>query len=169
MTWQLSHHFVGMTCDRAMRLSRFGRAKRPTCPHVGGAGVGEAIADSITALLLRRGIDYPPAAGGNTWLWCLGGPDLYRRPLPADFDEQNLGAETCLDLNLYVCDRHKIVSLELFPFDLVPEYGGSGPGNPRQSTPIGLGADAAAVAGLLERAEPWLDEILEFPIGKASS
>lgn len=127
--------------------------------------MGEAIADVVTTMLLTRGIDYPPAAGDNRWLWCLGGPELYRRPFPEGVDglETHLNADTCVDLNLYVCDEHEVVSVDVFPFDLVPEWGGSGPDDPRQSESVALGSRSQAAAAVPDRVEGWLDRVLMWP------
>jgi len=111
-------------------------------------------------MLARRGVQYDPVGEGGSWLWCLGGPDLYRRPFPESYEDCAVD-DSCLDLNVWVCDEHRIVTADLFPYDLVPETGGSSIEDPRRSTPIPLGQDGAVAAKeFLHRLEAWLGEIL---------
>lgn len=167
MAWQLTHRFVGSPCERGavLRLGSRGRwtRRRGRCPHDKGSGLGAALAEEVTAFLRSRGIDCQPAAGGNTWLWCLGGPDLYRRPFPYGFDDLDT-SDTCVDLNLYVCDLHHAVSVELYPYDLIAERGGSSPDDPRHSESVELGDIEQVPAAVLDRLEPWLDEVVAWPV-----
>lgn len=173
MTWQLVHHHVGSPCSSGVPLRRNGlidrvrmprggggltvRNRRPSCPLDDGSLVATTLGPAVTALLHRRGIDYEPVGPSNSLLWCLGGTELYRKP--DDVDE--LQADDCLDLQLRVCDAHRTISLELYPYDLVPERGGSGPDDPLQSEPIDLGDNQPEVIDqVMVRLESWLEEIL---------
>ena len=118
--------------------------------------MGSALRDQVTALLRRHGIDYQPVGDNNSWLWCLGGPELYRNPDPE-------AADTCVDLHLNVCDEHKAISVDLWPYDLIPETGGTGPDDPRQASTLPLGDSDQVVSAVMDRFEPWLDQILVLP------
>jgi len=160
MTWRLAHHFAGSTCEWGTRLTWGGlRNRQPTCPKDLGSPISSELGPAVTALLLRRGIDYDPVGPSNALLWCLGGPELYRAP----DDVEDLQSDSCLDLNLRVCDEHRTISLELYPYDIVPEWGGSGPDDPTQSEPIDLGDESTAIDEVVALAELWLDEILLLP------
>ena len=164
MTWRLVHHFVDSPCERGARLTLGGVGGQGSCPHDEGLGVAAELGRAITTLLERRGIDYPTPLD-NSLLWCLGGRDLYR-DRSADGVE-DLPADACVDLHMNVCDRHKAISIDLFPYDLVSESSGSDPGDPRRSEPVDLGNDqAGAIAAVVARLEPWLDEILLLPLSE---
>ena len=114
-------------------------------------------------MLARRGVHYDPVGEVGSWLWCLGGPELYRLPLPSGYEDCEV-EDSCLDLNVWVCDQHRILTVDLFPFDSVPEAGGTSIDDPRLSTPVHLGQDGATAAKeFLRRLEAWLDEILVLP------
>ena len=165
--WRLVHHFLGSPCGWGVPLTRrprrFGR-REPSCPVSLGSDVASELAPAVTKLLARRGIDYDPAGPSHAALWCLGGPELYRTPADAgDIDADGANGQLCLDLNLRVCDEHRTISLELFPYDLVPEWGGSGPDDLRKSDPIELASSGSIVDQVIARLEAWLDEILVLP------
>ena len=124
-----------------------------------GSDVASRLTDAVASLLSRRGYDYPPSGDSNSLLWCLGGPSLYRN----EEDRESASADDCLDLNLVVCDAHRAISLELYPYDLVPERGGSGPDDPLRSEPIKLDGEQDIVEQVMVRVEPWLDSIVKLP------
>ena len=166
MAWQLVHHFVGSPCERGavLRSGPGGRWRRRSgqCPFDEGSGVGPAIVEAVTGMLLGRGHDYPPVGENGKWLWCIGGPDVFRHPPP---DQVEISPDVCVDLHVYACDRHRVVSVETEGFDLVAEWGGTSPADPRQSNPIDLGEDpTAAIAEAIARIEPWLDDIFHWPV-----
>lgn len=151
VSWRIAHHFVDGVC------SSLG------CPKSGRSTVSMTLANAVDDLLRRRGFDHAPVGESNDVLWCLGGPDLYRDT--CDMDERPLLDDLCVDLELKVCDRHKTITLRLYPYDLVPESGGSGPGDQLRSSPIGLVGldDDGVVADVIARAEVWLDSIIVLP------
>lgn len=169
VTWHLQHSFVNDRCTKGQPNRRKGRFSRPSrrqesCPQAGDSDVAARLTSAITAMLARQGIVYEP--GGETRvLWCLGGQELYRDPAEVDHDDP----EMCLDLNLTVCDEHQTISLRLESYDLVPEWGGTGPDDPRRSEPIPLDDDRDVVDQIGDRLEPWLDEILILPNGSPCS
>lgn len=163
--WRLVHHFVDSRCDQHMRLERgrfpLRRTSKPRCPADHGSPISQQLGPAVTDLLRRRGIDYDPAGEPHSLLWCLGGPELYRNPSEVDAEVRT--DDSCLDLNLRICDDHETISIELFPYDLVPERGGNTIENPRRSDPIELSSDDRVVDEVLGRLESWLDEILVLP------
>jgi len=122
-----------------------------------------SIRDNVTSILSARSIDYHPVGDDGSWLWCLGGPDLYRKPMQSG-DEDFADSNMCLDLHIWVCEQHEVLCAELYPYDLVPESGGSSIDDPRRSQPIVLDQDAhLAAIDFLARLETWLDRILDLP------
>lgn len=132
------------------------------CPADHGSEVVQTLGPAITELLVRRGINYVTGTGpAHNLLWCLGGPEFYRSP--DEVSEDCLQSDSCLDLTLRVCDEHRVVSLELYPYDIVPEWGGTGPDDPFVSEPVPLDPERNVTTEVLERLERWLDEILVLP------
>ena len=170
--WHLHHDFLGHPCTRSNRSALYRgpggrvvqRLTRPKpCDRVRPTAFTDGVRDGVTAVLRRRGIDHAPVGGSTSWLWCLGGPDLYRRPLPDDHEDY-FDPHTCIDLNVWVCAEHQVFSADLYPFDLVDEVVDSEPPHRRSSTPQPLAADSGeATSRFLIELEQWLDRILVEP------
>ena len=47
-------------------------------------------------------------------LWCLGGPEVLVRP----DDEHDYDDRSCVDLTIYVCERHKVIEVDLWPHSI---------------------------------------------------
>lgn len=144
--WTLNHNFVDHPCPAGLPKRCWTRSE----------GVSTQLRDEITRMLRSIDNQYQPVGERGEWLWCLGGPDLYR--------EDGVTQEGCVDLHLSVCEKHQVVSVHLFPYDLVPESGGSSISDPRQATPISLPSNATSdlVTNVCARVESWLNSILFF-------
>ena len=158
--WRLVHHYLNDLCTSGFPLRRgpFPSKRRPPCPADHGSDVSVALPAALADLLQRRGLDHGYGPTSNSMLYCLGGPELYRRPEECDVDNSS-----CIDLVLNVCDEHKTISVDLYPYDLVPERGGSGPDDPRRSEPIVLDAGSDVVTQVIARVERWLADIVRLP------
>ena len=163
MAWTLIHSFLNDTCVHGVPLRRASlpgsmtRQRAGGCPVDHETPVSTDLPAAVAELLHRRGINNSFGPPANDMLYCLGGPDLYRRREEADASD-----DTCVDLVLKVCDQHQTISFDLYPYDLVPERGGSGPNDPRQSSTITLPAHDP-VDKVLELVEEWLNRILLLP------
>jgi len=144
--WTLNHNFVDHPCPA-------GSPRR--CGNRSEA-ISAQLRDEITRILRSIDNQYHPVGERGEWLWCLGGPDLYR--------DNRVAQEGCVDLHLSVCETHQVVSVHLFPYDLVPESGGSSLTDPLQATPIALPCDTTSdtIASVCARVEDWLNSILVF-------
>lgn len=122
-----------------------------------GLGVGPRLRDTTTAVLAAYGIEYRPSSGDTDWLWCLGGPDLFRVP-SQEHIEQNM----CVDLHIAVCEVHQAVDTRIEGVDIIPSSGGgTGPDDPRRARPVSLGYAVDEVIDAFEaRLRRWLPEVL---------
>lgn len=135
----------------------------PTCEKDLGLGVGESVRKQLGQLLASRGFeDGSSSRDGSPWLWCLGGSEVYRQPLSEE-DQLDLQPDSCVDLNLYVCETHMTISAQIDRIDAVPEWGGSGPEDPRQSDPIPLGDRGQVVDAAMALLTSWFDHEVISP------
>jgi len=172
MEWQLTHCYLDAPCSSGAPLVALPttlaerlvcwRSKPRTCEKDLGLGIGVALRREIDDLLSRRGFPSDSPPGGSPWLWCLGGPEIYRQPLSEE-DQLDLHEDSCVDLNLYVCETHQTVSAQVDRIDAVPEFGGSGPEDPRQSSSISLGDTEQAVEAAMALLTEWLDSEIISP------
>ena len=157
MPWRIHSSFVDLPCKAETGFRAM--FSRPWCDGVDRTGATDAIRNGVTALLARRGIDSRPVGDDGEWLWCLGGPDLVKGEAHAEYAEQDM----CVDLNLWACARHQVISAEVFPFDLAPHWKSIESPHAAGSAPIELGADDDPVEAFLPHLEDWLDSILRLP------
>ena len=163
MSWRLNHCFVGSPCGygtpHVSRVPIIGKvierwAPPRQCENDLGLGIGAALRSEVGENLKMRGFVSDPGISGSPWLWCLGGPAVLRAPHPDDMQ-----ADDCVDLILYVCETHQVISAEVSHLDTVAEWGGSGPNDPRQSEPVLLGTEAEAVCAAMAWLSNWLDRV----------
>ncbi len=163
MAWTLIHSFLNDTCQYGAPMIRMPvpedmpPLQAGPCPVGSRSEMSFALPTAVTELLHRRGIEHSFGSPSNHMLYCLGGPELYRHP-----EECDVSDDSCVDLILNICDAHQTISFDLYPYDLLPERGGSGPSDPRQSGTIALPAHAH-IDKVLELVEEWLDDILLLP------
>lgn len=94
MSWYLHHCFVGAPCNqgtpliaarptlmpRTFQRWASGRSRR-SCNQDLRLGIGVSLQNQMDDLLVSRGFESVATSGGSPWLWCLGGPEVYRQPL----------------------------------------------------------------------------------------
>lgn len=155
MPWRIHHSHIDLPCiaERGFAAA----FARPQCDSSDAGGTTDRIRDAVTALLAGHGIEYEPVGDGE-WLWCLGGPELVRTGAYDEYAAQNL----CVDLNVWACPHHRVITARIWPHDLVPEWCDLDPPHIRRSQPTDLDGDDPAHA-LLAPLETWLDSILLLP------
>lgn len=172
MSWHLTHCYIGAPCEagephvsrRSHRIGRLLQRRHVTgqCEKDMGLGIGQSLRDHVEQLLTSRGFPVDHSNGDSPWLWCLGGPEAYRQPISQE-ELNDLKTGSCIDLNLYVCETHQSVSAQIEHIDAVPEWGGSGQHDPRQSNPIPLGISSQVVEAAMGQLTKWLEEEIISP------
>jgi len=95
------------------------RRRRPqtTCPPNNDASrrIETDLIDIVDEELAELGYSYKSTGSPAPILWCLGGPEVLIRP----DDEHDYDDGSCVDLTIYVCDRHKVIEVDLWPHSII--------------------------------------------------